>query len=225
MPDITVYRCPDGSDFPVEWQDPQDAQYSWNLRLNEIQEAAARPTADYSAIVMQRRADRDYWMRTIPLSLIGAGQHVENPYLDRFFGPANEAASTDGVVKGVAASRGVVRGVARVVQTLDEVDRLAPGEILVTMATAPPWTPLFAVAGGVVTEAGGTLSHAAVVAREYRIPAVVGAKGAMRRITDGMLITVDGAAGTVTIEDHGTSDGRQTRGSSDSNGGDIGNPR
>ena len=170
------------------------------LRLNEIQEAAADPTADFAAVVAQRRSDRDYWMRTVPPSLIGAGQHVGNPYLDRFFGPANEEPSTDGVVKGIAASQGIVRGIARVILGLDEVDRLADGEILVTIATAPPWTPLFAIAGGLVTEAGGTLSHAAVVAREYKIPAVVGAKGAISRIPDGALVTLDGTAGTIRIE-------------------------
>jgi pyruvate,water dikinase len=172
----------------------------FHLRVDEIYEAAARPTVNYSSVVQQRRADRAHWMRNVPPSLIGAGQHVENPYADRFFGPANEAPSTDGVVKGIAASQGIVRGTARVILSLDEVDRLADGEILVTMATAPPWTPLFAVAGGLVTEAGGTLSHAAVVAREYKIPAVVGAKGAITRIPDGALITLDGAAGTVRIE-------------------------
>jgi pyruvate,water dikinase len=170
------------------------------LRLNEIQEAAADPATNYTAAVAQRRSDREHWMRTVPPSLIGSGQPVENPYLDRFFGPANEAVSADGVVKGIAASQGIVRGTARVILGLDQVDRLADGEILVTLATAPPWTPLFAIAGGLVTEAGGTLSHAAVVAREYKIPAVVGAKGATTRIKDGMLITVDGTAGTVRVE-------------------------
>jgi pyruvate,water dikinase len=170
------------------------------LRLGEIEEAATGPSRDLSSLVAERRAERDRWMRTVPPSLIGAGQHIENPYLDRFFGPANEMPSADGVVKGVAASQGIVRGIARVILTLDQVDRLAPGEILVTLATAPPWTPLFAVAGGLVTEAGGILSHAATVAREYKIPAVVGAKGALARIPDGAIVTLDGTAGTVRIE-------------------------
>ncbi|MEP6871071.1 MAG: PEP-utilizing enzyme, partial [Anaerolineaceae bacterium] len=75
-----------------------------------------------------------------------------------------------------------------------------PGDILVTYATAPPWTPLFAIAGGIVTDAGGTLSHCAVVAREYGIPAVVGCRTATARIADGALITVDGDSGRVRIE-------------------------
>ena len=101
---------------------------------------------------------------------------------------------------GVAASPGIVRGTARLVLSLDDVDRLAPGEILVTYATAPPWTPLFAVAAAFVTDAGGWLSHCAVVAREYGIPAVVGTRIATRSIPDGAIVTVDGSRGVVTIE-------------------------
>ena len=74
-----------------------------------------------------------------------------------------------------AGSSGRVTGVARVIGSLAEAARLAPGDVLVAATTAPPWTPLFALAGAVVTDAGGILSHSAVVAREYAIPAVVGA--------------------------------------------------
>ena len=84
--------------------------------------------------------------------------------------------------------------------TLEEVDKLAPGEILVTYATAPPWTPLFAVAGAVVTDSGGALSHCAIVAREYGIPAVTGTKTGTAAIEDGMLLPVDGTEGLVRIE-------------------------
>ena len=69
-----------------------------------------------------------------------------------------------------------------------------------TYATAPPWTPLFAVASAIVTDAGGPLSHAAVVSREYGIPAVVGTKAATARIEDGDVVTVDGSTGIVRIE-------------------------
>jgi pyruvate,water dikinase len=120
--------------------------------------------------------------------------------LARFFGPTLAEPQRDGVIKGIGASAGIVRGTARLVRTLDEVDRLSRGEILVTYATAPPWTPLFAIAAAVVTDTGGMLSHCAVVAREYGIPAVVGSKTATQRIADGALITVDGTAGTVRME-------------------------
>jgi pyruvate,water dikinase len=75
---------------------------------------------------------------------------------------------------------------------------LEPGEILVAPSTDPGWTPLFMTAGALVMEMGGVISHGAVVAREYGIPAVVGVADATVRLRDGQTVTVDGAAGTVT---------------------------
>ena len=77
--------------------------------------------------------------------------------------------------------------------------QLAHGEILVAPSTDPGWTPLFLTAGGLVMETGGAMSHGAIVAREYGIPAVVGVAGAAERIRTGQRITVDGATGTVTF--------------------------
>ena len=79
-------------------------------------------------------------------------------------------------------------------------DRLARSEILVCPATMPAWTPLFAIASGVVTDHGGVLSHTAIVAREYQIPAVVGTKLGTSLIQDGQTISVDGNEGTVTLK-------------------------
>ena len=76
---------------------------------------------------------------------------------------------------------------------------MRPGDVLVAPATLPPWTPLFATVVAVVTDAGGILSHCAVVAREYRIPAVVGTGSATTTIRDGQLVEVDGTAGVVRI--------------------------
>ncbi len=85
--------------------------------------------------------------------------------------------------------------------------RLEPGDILVAPSTDPGWTPLFLTAGGLVMEMGGAMSHGAVVAREYGIPAVVGLAGATERIPDGATILVDGTAGTVVeIEPRGAPD-------------------
>ncbi len=78
---------------------------------------------------------------------------------------------------------------------------MEPGEILVAPSTDPGWTPLFLTAGGLVMEMGGMMSHGAVVAREYGIPAVVGVAGATERITTGQHITIDGSAGTITLEE------------------------
>jgi len=78
------------------------------------------------------------------------------------------------VLKGNSGSRGIARGTAKVIRSLAEAGKLRKGDILVAETTAPPWTPLFATAAAVVTDTGGILSHCAVVAREYMIPAVVG---------------------------------------------------
>lgn len=113
---------------------------------------------------------------------------------------ADAAGSSQGVLWGTPASPGTVTGSARII--LDPTGaHLAPGEILVAPSTDPGWTPLFLTAGGLVMEMGGAISHGAVVAREYGIPAVVGVAGATERITTGSRITVDGAAGKITLEE------------------------
>jgi pyruvate,water dikinase len=101
--------------------------------------------------------------------------------------------------RGSPASRGQVTGRARILRSIDDGSRLQHGEILVASMTTPAWTPLFAIAGGIVTETGGALSHPAITAREYGIPAVVALDGAMTLFNDGQLITVDGSAGMVTV--------------------------
>jgi pyruvate,water dikinase len=82
----------------------------------------------------------------------------------------------------------------------DEFQQMRPGDILVAKITTPAWTPLFALASGVVTDVGGPLSHGSIVAREYRIPAVLGTGVATERIRSGQRITVDGDAGAVTVD-------------------------
>lgn len=100
---------------------------------------------------------------------------------------------------GLGVSPGRHRGLARVLHHPSEAHKLKPGEILVARAVDPAWTPLFATAGGLVLELGSALSHGAVVAREYKLPAVVNIAGATRRFTDGMEITVDGTRGIVVV--------------------------
>jgi phosphohistidine swiveling domain-containing protein len=177
---------------------PDDVFY---LHEAEIREASVRRDLQLFGLVAERRAARERWLRVLPPETIGAGSAELGLQLDRFYGPMMEEADDKLIIRGIAGSPGVLSGVARLVLTLDEVDRLAPGEILVTYATAPPWTPLFGIAGGVVTDVGGRLSHCAIVAREYGIPAVVGTKLATARIYDGMRITVDGIKGIVRLEE------------------------
>jgi phosphoenolpyruvate synthase/pyruvate phosphate dikinase len=95
-------------------------------------------------------------------------------------------------------SRGKARGRARIVPSLDRLGDVENGDILVARATDPGWTPCFALLAGLVLETGGALSHGALLSREYGLPAVQ-LPDAMRRLTDGATIEIDGELGTVTL--------------------------
>jgi pyruvate,water dikinase len=158
------------------------------LSLKDCREAL--DGKDFREIVADRHEsyDRELRRRRVPQMLLSDGTDPE----------AVAAPPADGAMVGTAASTGHVTGIARVV--LDPVGaHLEPGEILVAPSTDPGWTPLFLTAGGLVMEMGGANSHGAVVAREYGIPAVVGVADATHRIATGDEITVDGAAGTVSL--------------------------
>ena len=102
-------------------------------------------------------------------------------------------------LKGLGANNGTITGTARVIEDFSQIDRLKEGDILVTRFTDTGWTPKFAILSGIVTEYGGILCHAAIVSREYGIPAIVCCKDAMSRISDGQTITMDGTTGIVRI--------------------------
>jgi phosphohistidine swiveling domain-containing protein len=143
-------------------------------------------------VVGSRRAVyvREHARRHIPRVLLSDGTDAEVALV-----PAGV-----GALRGTPASPGVVTARARVIMS-PQGARLEPGEILVAPSTDPGWTPLFLSAGGLVMEMGGMMSHGAVVAREYGIPAVVGVAGATERITTGQLLTVDASAGVISIDD------------------------
>ena len=88
---------------------------------------------------------------------------------------------------------------ARLVESISEAATLAPGEILVTRGTDPGWTPVFPLTSGLVLETGGLLSHGAIIAREYGVPAVINVPGALSTITNGQMIEVDGTNGWVYL--------------------------
>jgi pyruvate,water dikinase len=100
---------------------------------------------------------------------------------------------------GIAASKGVYEGFARRVSRPSEFDRIIKGDVLVTESTTEAFNILLPLLGGMVTDNGGLLSHAAIVSREYGIPGVVGTRDATGRIADGMRVRVDGDAGEVTV--------------------------
>jgi pyruvate,water dikinase len=99
----------------------------------------------------------------------------------------------------MAASPGVAEGRARVISSADQLGEIEDGEILVAPVTAPSWGPIFGKIRATVTDIGGMMSHAAIVCREYGMPAVTGTGTASSEIVTGQLIRVDGNAGTVTV--------------------------
>jgi phosphohistidine swiveling domain-containing protein len=166
----------------------------------------ANRAGDARALVRARREELQIARTLSPPPFIGEPSDEpppDNPMaraIGRFFGGPPQQAQTTNELKGNAGSRGVVTGPAKVARTLEEATRVQPGDILVAVTTMPAWTPLFGIAAAVVTETGGPLSHCAIVAREYGIPAVVGAHGATRAIADGQRVTVDGGRGVVTLD-------------------------
>jgi rifampicin phosphotransferase len=159
------------------------------LTLAEAREAVAG--TDVRELVADRRAShtREHARRYIPRVLLSDGTDAE----------AALVSVPEGALRGSPASPGTVTARARTILSPHGA-RLEPGEILVAPSTDPGWTPLFLTAGGLVMEMGGMMSHGAVVAREYGIPAVVGVPGATQRIATGATITVDGSAGVVSID-------------------------
>ena len=114
---------------------------------------------------------------------------------------AGDDGSEDGAITGMAASPGVVEGVARVITSADQLGEVQEGEILIATITAPSWGPIFGKIRATVTDIGGMMSHAAIVCREYGMPAVTGTGTASREIRTGQRLRVDGNSGTVTILD------------------------
>jgi phosphohistidine swiveling domain-containing protein len=162
------------------------------LTLHEAHAALAGE--DMRGIVRERRAayQHELQRRHVPRILLSDGTEPTPP--------AADSAEPHEMLRGTPASPGTITGRARVI--LDPAGAyLEPGEILVAPSTDPGWTPLFLTAAGLVMEMGGPISHGAVVAREYGIPAVVGVPAATQRITTGQHITLDGTAGTVMIEE------------------------
>jgi pyruvate,water dikinase len=158
-------------------------------------------TSRWSGLVASRRDEWAERARTTPPPYIGdLPDEVHDLLLNRFWGITGRRQLDDAQraeLAGVGASGGIAEGVARIVLTPADFGRVEPGEILVCASTNPAWTPLFSKIAGVVADQGGSLSHAAIVAREYGIPAVLGTGHATARIAEGARLRIDGRRGTV----------------------------
>jgi len=177
-----------GKDFVKEGllYDQEDIYYLYWDELVEIVERKKKlPLAD---LVNERKKQLDHYEHIfVPEIIIGK----EQP-------PCKEDQEED--YKGIPTSLGVYSGPARVLRGFSDFERLLEGDVLIIPFSDVGWTPLFAKAGAVVAESGGILSHSSIVAREYRIPAVVSVPGACR-IKDGMMVTVDGYSGNIFVEE------------------------
>jgi len=170
--------------------------------------SAPRGPTHWPQVVKQRRAAIADWAKNeTPPALGPVPDIIDDPAIVMLWGITRESLDAwltagegnTNEIRGFAASNGVVEGPACVVKSVEEISRLKPGDILVCQVTNPTWAPIFQKIAGAVSDIGGSMSHAAIVAREYGLPAVVGTGSATSRIKDGQRIRVDGGRGIVTI--------------------------
>ena len=163
----------------------------------------------FKPLVTRRRAIHEKlkdW--NAPMALGPVPDSVEDPAVQMLWGITSESLErwsapideeSKNIIAGFAASPGVVEGIARVLKTANEIGEVREGDILVCPVTSPSWGPVFGKIKAAVSDIGGTMSHAAIVAREYGMPAVVGTGQATKRIVTGQRLRVDGNRGIVTI--------------------------
>jgi pyruvate,water dikinase len=169
-----------------------DAADVWFLHRGELDRLLETPTGPLPDLAARRRTLERSRRQDAPAVITSEGEAPLAP------GPRGEAGPT--TLVGTGVSPGVVEGRVRIVRDPSGVG-LEPGDVLVCPSSDPAWTPLFAVASGLVTEVGGRLTHGALVAREYGLPAVVSVRGATTRLQEGQRVRVDGSRGTVELLD------------------------
>lgn len=160
------------------------------LTFEEFREVVASNKLDYNIISERKEEHKLYEKLTPPRVMTSEGEIITGKY--------NREDIPEGAMVGLAVSSGVIEGRARVILNMEDA-KLEKGDILVTSFTDPSWTPLFVSIKGLVTEVGGLMTHGAVIAREYGLPAVVGVENATKLIKDGQQIRVHGTEGYVEI--------------------------
>jgi phosphohistidine swiveling domain-containing protein len=193
---------------------PDDLFYLFKPELFDVMEGAGGSRwAELAAMIPDRRAYFEYWKErgpSLPTMLGTIPDTVPDPIMIEVFGLSGHFLETlrgrgadshrEAVeIHGFPAAKGVVEGVARVITTVGDLHTVQPGEILVCGGTTTEWTPAFGIITACVCDTGGSLTHAAIVSREYGIPCVVGTAVATQTIKTGDRIRVDGRAGTVEV--------------------------
>jgi pyruvate, water dikinase len=196
----------------------------WYLRRDEIKQGLwdmvtawatgvkPRGTKVWPKEIAWRKGVMEKFQAWSPPPAIGtAPEVIREPFTIVLWGVTNssisdwsqvqEVADPDTIttMKGFAGSPGMVEGRARVCRSVDDIRQLEEGEILVAPTTSPSWAPIFSKIKAVVTDVGGVMSHAAIVCREYGLPAVVGTGHGTKIIKTGMMLRVDGSSGVITI--------------------------
>ena len=192
----------------VDFADPEDVNFLFYSELRDVANGK-RTRASFNSLIAERKAYFNHWntrVEDMPIVLGTPPETIADPVVIEIFGITDEflarmkqGAANAEELSGVPASAGVARGTARVLRSPDELHLLRQGEILVCVGTTPTWTPAFTKISACVCDGGGTLTHASVVSREYRVPCVVGTGLATTMIKNGDEITVDGNKGLVTV--------------------------
>jgi pyruvate,water dikinase len=165
--------------------------------------AAGQDVPDYGQLVQERRDLRAARMKLTPPPRVPERSTIKlGPIKLKMLEPTpSDAVSEGAVLKGFAVSTGRVTAPASVILDIEDFDQMQPNTILVCITPTPAWTPLLSQSAGLVTDVGGALAHGSIVAREYGIPAVMGTGMATERTQSGMMLAVDGDAGTVSLLD------------------------
>ncbi len=192
----------------VDFSDPADVNFLFYSELRDLANGK-RSRRSFEPLIADRKAYFNQWnarLEEMPIVLGTPPETIADPVVIEIFGITNEflermKTGAGGVkqLSGIPASSGVARGTARVLRSPDQLHLLRQGEVLVCVGTTPTWTPAFTKISACVCDGGGTLTHASVVSREYRVPCVVGTGLATQTIKDGDEVTVDGDKGLVTV--------------------------
>jgi phosphohistidine swiveling domain-containing protein len=192
----------------VDFTDPDDVNFLFYSELRALANGK-QSRKSFEPVIADRKAYFNHWnarIEDMPIVLGTPPETIADPVVIEIFGITNEflermkaGVGNAKQLSGIPASSGIARGTARVLRSPDELHLLRQGEVLVCVGTTPTWTPAFTKISACVCDGGGTLTHASVVSREYRVPCVVGTGLATQTIKDGDDVTVDGDKGLVTV--------------------------
>jgi pyruvate,water dikinase len=164
------------------------------LTIDDRADLLAGSTRDWKAEIRARRTEQEHNARVEVPDTIRDWETASE-----LSGPPDQPNGT-GPLSGMPISAGSAAGPVRIIRSVEDWPKVMPGEILVVPVIDPGMAPLFGIAGGLIVEMGGTLSHGAIIAREYGLPTVANVPGALAQLSDGAWVTIDAGSGTIRIE-------------------------